>query len=43
MMDNLTEKRLHNVLGALVRAQNPEFRKVWQKIFDDLFEQANAR
>lgn len=43
MMNELTQKRLHSVLGAMMRAQNPEFRKTWQKIFDDLFEQANAR
>ena len=40
-MDNQTRKRIYNVLGASMRAQNPEFRKLWEKVFQDLMMPVN--
>lgn len=46
-MDEVTRKRIYNVLGAMMKAQNPEFRKLWENVFNDLIapynEQVNAR
>ncbi len=40
-MDQETRKRIYNVLGASMRAQNPEFRKLWEKVFQDLMMPIN--
>lgn len=36
-MDSVTYRRCKNVLDARDRAQNPEFKALWNKIFDKLF------
>ena len=40
-MDQETRKRIYNVLGASMRAQNPEFRKLWKKVFQGLMMPIN--
>lgn len=35
----LTMARIQNARRAMVRAQNPEFRKLWDKVANDLFAQ----
>lgn len=40
-MDQETRKRIYNVLGASMRAQNLEFRKIWEKVFQDLMMTVN--
>jgi len=35
-MDNQTRKRIYDVLGALMRAQNPGFRELWENVFNDI-------
>ena len=33
----LTMERIQNARRAMVRAQNPKFRKLWDKVANDLF------
>ena len=40
-MDNQTRKRIYDVLGASMRAQNPEFRKLWENVFKDIMAPYN--
>jgi hypothetical protein len=40
-LDPVLARRLKNVLVASQRAENPEFKAMWVKKFDELFLQAD--
>ena len=40
-LDPVLARRLKNVLVASQRAENPEFKALWVKKFDELFLQAD--
>lgn len=42
-MDAVTRKRIYNVLGAMMEARNPEFRKLWENVFNDLIAPYNEK
>jgi len=42
-MDNgLTMQRIQNARRAMVRAQNPKFRKLWDDVANELFDKLGA-